>query len=285
MRRSLLVAALLLVGGCTAQTPAADPAARSEYVVERGDVSIRVVAEGRGPTIVLLPSRGRDSLDYDPVAKGIADQGYRVLRPQPRGIAGSAGPLDGITLHDLAADVAEVIEEDGTGPAVIVGHAYGNWVARMAAVDHPELVRGVVIAAAAASDYPPELSMRVTRSADTSRPETERREDLQAAFFAPGNDPSPWLEGWYPEVSRAQRAAGTAVDKDAWWSAGTAPMLDLIAELDAFRPPASFGEIAAEFGERVHVEVVPRAGHALFPEQPGAVVDAVVRWVRELPTP
>jgi acetyl-CoA C-acetyltransferase len=33
---------------------------------------------------------------------------------------------------------------------VIVGHAFGNWVARMTAVDYPQLVRGVVIAAAAA---------------------------------------------------------------------------------------------------------------------------------------
>lgn len=285
MRRPLLLAALLLVGGCAAPAPEADPAARSDYTVARGDVSIRVVAEGAGPTILLLPSRGRDSLDYDAVAEGIADQGYRVLRPQPRGIAGSTGPLDGITLHDLAADVAGVIEDAGTGPAVIVGHAYGNWVARMTAVDHPERVRGVVIAAAAASDYPPELSVRVTRSSDTSRPDAERREDLQVAFFAPGNDPSPWLEGWYPEASKAQRAAGTAVDQDTWWSAGTAPMLDLIAEQDAFRPPASFGEIAAEFGDRVQVETIPRAGHALFPEQPTAVVDAVVDWVHRLPAP
>ena len=47
------------------------------------------------------------------------------------------------TLHDLANDIAAVIRNAGNGgPAVIVGHAFGSWVARMTAVDHPELVRG-----------------------------------------------------------------------------------------------------------------------------------------------
>ena len=74
--------------------------------------------------------------------------GFRVLRPQPRGIGQSVAPMRDITLHDFARDIAAVIRHYG-GPAVIVGHAYGNWVARMTAVDHPQLVRGVVIAAAA----------------------------------------------------------------------------------------------------------------------------------------
>ena len=55
-----------------------------------------------------------------------------------------------ITLHDFARDIAEVVKKLGGGKAVVVGHAFGNWVARMTAADHPDLVRGVVIAAAAA---------------------------------------------------------------------------------------------------------------------------------------
>ena len=52
-----------------------------------------------------------------------------------------------------------LIKTLGGGRAVVVGHAYGNWLARMTATDHPELVRGVVIAAAAAKQYAPELSI------------------------------------------------------------------------------------------------------------------------------
>ena len=166
---------------------------------------VDLIAEGRGPLIVLLPSRGRNSEDYDEVAAGLAKEGFRVLRPQPRGMHASKGPLKDITLHDLARDVATVIERENAGPAVIVGHAYGNWVARMTAVDHPKLVRGVVLAAAAAKRFPPRLSQLVSKSADESVPEAERLAAMQEIFFATGNDPRIWLKGWWRE--RARRSA------------------------------------------------------------------------------
>ncbi len=37
--------------------------------------------------------------------------------------------LDGITVHDLAADVAGVLEAMDCGPAHLVGHAFGNRIA------------------------------------------------------------------------------------------------------------------------------------------------------------
>ncbi|HTP81634.1 MAG TPA: alpha/beta hydrolase [Alphaproteobacteria bacterium] len=257
---------------------------RHREVIRYADVSLDVIAEGRGPLIVLLPSRGRDSEDYDDVAAGIARAGFRVLRPQPRGIAGSTGPMDGITLHDLANDIAAVIEQEGHGaPAVIVGHAFGNWVARMTAVDHPKLVRGVIIAAAAAKRYPPELSAAVGKSGDPSLPDEERLKYLRYAFFAPGHDARIWLAGWWPDASRSQDRAAKATKQSEWWSAGSAPLFDLQAELDPFKPQASRNELKDEFGDRVTIAVIPGASHALIPEQPHAVVEAIVQWVRKLP--
>src|SRR4051812_50049275 len=148
---SLITGAILMTGVAAAQE-------RTRSLVTYGNVTIDLIAEGKGPLIVLLPSRGRDSEDYDEVSAGLAGQGFRVLRPQPRGMHASRGPLKDITLHDLARDIATVIARENAGPAVIVGHAYGNWVARMTAVDHPKLARGVVLAAAAAETLPARLS-------------------------------------------------------------------------------------------------------------------------------
>lgn len=257
---------------------------RHREVIRSGNVSLDVIVEGRGPLIVLLPSRGRDSEDYDEVAAGIAAAGFRVARPQPRGIAGSTGPMDGITLHDLANDIATVIEREGGGaPAVVVGHAYGNWVARMTAVDHPKLVRGVIIAAAAAKKYPPELSAAVSKSGDPSLPDEERLKYLHYAFFAPGHDARIWLTGWWPEASRSQDRAAKATKQSEWWSAGAVPLFDLQAASDPFKPAASRNELKEEFGDRVTIAVIPDASHALIPEQPHAVVAAIVGWVRRLP--
>jgi pimeloyl-ACP methyl ester carboxylesterase len=254
-------------------------------VVGYDDVEIDVIAEGDGPLIVLLPSRGRDSEDYDEVAAGLAEAGFRVLRPQPRGMLGSKGPLDGITLHDLARDVAAVIARQNAGPAVIVGHAYGHFVARMCAVDHPHLVRGIVLAAAGARKHPLELAALVTKSCDVALPDAERLAVMRQIFFAPGNDPAVWLHGWWPTANEAQHRARMAVPPSEWWSAGSVPLLDLQAEHDPFKPRDTVNELKDELGDRVTIQVIPNASHALMPEAPAAVTEAIVAWVRKLRPP
>jgi len=257
---------------------------RTRGIVVRGDARIEVIAEGAGPLVVLLPSRGRDSEDYDEVAAGIARAGFRVLRPQPRGTGASSGPMTGLTLHDFAGDVAAVIAHAGGGPAVVAGHAFGNWVARMTAADHPQLVRGVIILAAAAKTYPKALAEAVTRSADVTLADAERLGYLRSTFFAPGHDASVWLKGWYPDVNASQFAAGRATRQEEWWGAGRAPLLDLQAALDPFKPRETANELKEEFGGRVTIAVIPDASHALIPEQPAAVVAAIIAWMRKLPT-
>lgn len=274
---SLVSGAVLMAGIAVAEE------GRTRDTVRYDNVEIDLIAEGKGPVILLLPSRGRDSEDYDEVAAGLAKEGFRVLRPQPRGMHASKGPLKDITLHDLARDVATVIEREKSGPAVIVGHAYGNWVARMTAVDHPKLVRGVVLAAAAAKKFPPRLSELVSKSADMSLPDAERIGYMQEIFFASGSDPKIWLKGWWAEASEAQRIAAANVKQSDWWAAGNVPLFDLQAGIDPFKPKGTENELKDEFGDRVTIAVIPNASHALLPEQPAAVVQAIAGWVRTLP--
>jgi pimeloyl-ACP methyl ester carboxylesterase len=278
---TLILLSAIATGGASA-------AERTRSIVGYGDVRIDLIAEGAGPLVVLLPSRGRGSLDFDAFAAGIAEAGFRVLRPQPRGAGESRGPMTGLTLHDFARDMAAVIRHEGGGPAVMVGHAFGNWVARMTAVDHPNLVRGVAIVAAAAKAYPngfagaKELSEAVKKAGDNGLPDAERLKYLQMAFFAPGNDPSVWLKGWYHEVDEMQFAAGRATKQSEWWSAGNVPLLDLQAANDPFKPRTMMNEIREEFGDRATVVVIANASHALIPEQPAAVIDALLAWMRKL---
>ena len=253
-------------------------------VMVRGDTQIEVLAQGEGALTVLLPSLGRGAADFDVIGLRLAEAGLRVLRPEPRGIGRSRGPMTGIDLHDLAADVAAVIEHDRNGPALVVGHAFGNRVARMLATDRPELVRAVCLVAAnvGQAPSPPEVRAAIKASADPSLPEAERLAGLQYAFFAPGNDARGWLDGWYPDVLAAQRIAGDRTARTEDYAGGKAPILYLQPDHD----PLAHVEDAAEFkralGERVTVAIIRNASHAVIAEQPAAVSDAVVEYARRL---
>ena len=161
----------------------------------------------------------------------------------------------------------------------------------MTASDTPELVRGVVIVAAAAKAYPAgfagakELSDAVSKAGDPSRPEAERLEALRMAFFAPGHDARVWLSGWHTEIDKSQFAAGRATQQSEWWPGGKAPLLDVQAELDPFKPRSIMNEIRQEFGARAEIVVIPDASHALIPEQPAAVTAAILTWIGKLPKP
>lgn len=262
---------------------AAQASPRAAYLLRYDDVQIDVVAEGSGALIVLLPSLGRAAAaDYDALAEALVHAGYRVLRPTPRGIGRSTGPARA-SLHDYANDIAQVIAHEDHGPAVVLGHAYGNWVARTVAADHPALVRGVVIAAAASRKFDARLGGYIDRSEDAGLPEAERLTYLRMTFFATASDPRVWLTGWYPQAKALQRDARRATETESFWGAGRAPMLDLMAEQDPFRLPATVNENRLEFGERVSIAVIPDASHALIPEQPAAVAGAVLAWLRTLP--
>lgn len=255
---------------------------RRELLVD-GPVQLDVLVDGTGPAIVMLPSSQRDSLDFDDVAGRIADAGFTVLRPQPRGMMNSRGPMRGLSLNDLAQDVARVIERLGGGRAIVAGHAFGHFIARVADLNHPQRVRGVAVLAAAARTFPSGLAAALDLAADASRPRDERLAALQRAFFAPGNDASVWLEGWHPALRDTYRAAATTPPKAAWWPVSHAPILDLQGANDPWRPAATGDELQAVLGAKVTVVRIPQASHALLPEQPAAVAAALTAWARKLP--
>ena len=260
------------------------PPAVARAVLTRGETQIEILAQGEGPPVVLLPSLGRGAADFDDIAARLAAAGLRVLRPQPRGIGASRGPMTGIDLHDYAADVAAAIEHDGRGAAFVVGHAFGNRVARMLAADRPELVRAVALVAANVghAPSPPAVREAIKASADPARPVAERLAALRYAFFAPGNDPQAWLGGWHPEVLAAQRIAGDRTPRTEDYAGGTAPILYLQPDHDPLAHVEDAHEFKRALGERVTVVVIPHASHAVIAEQPEAVNAALIAYARRL---
>lgn len=256
------------------------------YAVQTQDGSIEVQASGRGPRIVLLPSLGRGAGDFAEIAPRLARAGCRVLCPQPRGFGASTGPLAHLTLHDYASDVAAVIEHDGGGATLVGGHAFGNFVARTLAADRPDLAPAIALLAATHTwPLAPELRESINRCHDMSLSADVRLKHLEHVFFAPGNDASVWLDGWNDDVMHAERDATEGTPKSEWWTAGNARVLDVLPLEDPCTPPASRTRYRDEWGaHRVTLVEIPRAAHALLPEQPQAVADALLTYLSRIAT-
>ena len=107
-----------------------------------------------------------------------------------RGVGGSSGSLDGITVHDLAADVAGVLEAMDCGPAHLVGHAFGNRIARCLAADRPALVRSVTVLAAGGLIAPPTpLGTGFRNATQTKMNGSDCVTLLGARWLSPASDP------------------------------------------------------------------------------------------------
>jgi pimeloyl-ACP methyl ester carboxylesterase len=261
----------------------------STSMVQNGPAQIEVLAQGKGPTIVLLTSLGRGQDDFDIIAADLAKAGFRVLRPQVRGIGKSTGPTTGLTLHDLAADVAAAIVSDNHGKpheVIIAGHAFGSFVGRMLATDRPDLTRAVVLMAAGAGKVPspPDARQAIKDSANDKLSEEDRLRALQFVFFAPGNDPHIWLKGWHSDVLNMQREAGDATPGPTYFAGGgVAPILDIQPTQDRIAPVSDSEIVKNELAPRVTVVLVEHTGHAMIVEKPNEVSRALVAWTRKLP--
>jgi pimeloyl-ACP methyl ester carboxylesterase len=276
MRATLSIAVSILA---LAAPPSAARAEDRVIATPSGEqVEYRI--EGSGPAILMIPSLGRGAADFDDLSRRLVAAGLTAIRPQPRGIGKSSGAMTHLTLHDLAADAAAVIEALGGKPVIVIGHAYGQRVGRTLAADHPALVRAMImVAAGGKAAMRPGAQQALLGSFRLDQPPEKRMQDVRSAFFAPGHDASVWQDGWYPDVAKAQLAATQATPVEGWWNAGsTIPLLVIQGLQDTVAPPENGHMMKDEMGDRVELIDIDGAGHAMLPEQPEAIAAAIIRF-------
>lgn len=248
-----------------------------------GPVAVEVLLRGKGPLVVLLPSLGRGASDFDDLASRLAAAGYRAAAVNPRGIGYSKGP-EAHGLADYARDVAEAIKvlqpPRGKGPikpVVLIGHAYGNRLARAVAAHYPETVSSLILLASGGQvAMDPAVAKALSDVFDTTLSPEAHIEAVRIAFFAPGNDPEVWRDGWYGTVARQQQAAVRNSPAEAWVAGGDRPIFIVQAAQDTVAPPANAEALRAAHPDRVTVAVLENAGHAMLPEQPEKLAQLVL---------
>lgn len=247
-------------------------------------VAIEAMVEGEGPDVVLLASNLRGAADFARLQSDLSSAGFRSIALNMRGVGASAGPDGAFTLADIADDIAGVISQLCPSPAHIVGHALGNILARATASFRPEVVRSVTVMPCGGHNlgaYPvsEHVLRHFPRCHDRQLSAAERCESLGIAFFAPGNDPSVWLDGWWPQAT-AVGSAALGADPEMWWRAGAAPILVIQPLNDAMSPREAGIASATGFGERASYVEVANCGHAILPEQPERIAEVIIAFLR-----
>lgn len=229
----------------------------------------------RTPHVVLLPSLGRPASDFDDLSARLRSAGFvpHAVDPLP---AWDGEP----TLHDLAVAVRREMDECGIDTAHLIGHAFGNRLARTVTADHPDRV--VTLTLLAAGGYvpiAPAIDHALLSCFDESLSRVEHLEHVRTGFFAPGNDPSVWSGGWMPAVARYQRGAVIRTDRADWWDAVAERVLVVQGLEDVIAVPENGRRYVADHTDRAVLVEISGAGHAMLPERPSEIGTAVVEFL------
>ncbi|TAL34496.1 MAG: alpha/beta hydrolase [Spirochaetes bacterium] len=262
----------------------ARPAIGKAGTVEYGGIVVRYYERGTGDTVVLIPSLGRSESDFNELAGTLSASGFRTVAVELRGVSAGSGLFAKLTHHDYANDAAAVIRNIGAdGKVHVVGHAFGNRIARTLASDHPGTVRSLIlIAAGGYVPIPDDIRKAMYICFFNFLPDRVRGKYIRKAFFAPGaaDIPEYWVSGWYFRAAWPQSRATLATPREEWWAGGNAPILVLQGANDAIAPAENADAMKREFGDRVSVVRVPTVGHAMLPERPDLIAKSIVSYLR-----
>lgn len=236
---------------------------------------------GKGPQILLSPSLGREASDFNELVASLTNNGYSTITIDPHGVNGANIPSKA-TLSEFATAVSSNLTSSPARPTILVGHAFGNRVARMTAHQDPENVRAVILLAAGGQvPMEPKAEQSLKNIFNPLRSYKSRMKDVEYAFFADGNEvPAYWKRGWHTKTAMTQaKAVASNANDNSWHCAGGVPMLIVQPMQDRIAPIENAYALKEKCPQEVEIVEVQNAGHALLPEQPEAVAKAVLDFL------
>jgi 3-oxoadipate enol-lactonase len=242
-------------------------------------------------TVVLSHALGMDGSMWDPVANELAAT-CRVICPDTRGHGRSQTPNEPLSMTELAADAARLIDEVAQGePVVWVGLSMGGMIGQELVLRHPDKVKALVLANTTAR-YPQE-----GREAIGQRIETVESHGLRAIstttmarFFSEGfrqQDPATvarhqrLLEATDPEGYTACAAALCEVDTVAQLGQVRVPTLVIAGSADQSTPLEMAQQLARGIAG-AQLVTLDHCAHLSAVEQPQAFSEVLGEFVASL---
>ncbi len=149
---------------------------------------LHYLAEGPadGPVVVLVHGLGGRAEDWRQLAPYLTKAGFRVYLPDLPGYGRSERPAGfSYSVSDQASVVVDYIKALGLKHVDLGGWSMGGWIVQIAANDHPELVRRLLIFDSAG------LYMRPDWDTNLFMPKTAAELDQLEALLTPKPTPIP----------------------------------------------------------------------------------------------
>ncbi|MGW3289626.1 alpha/beta fold hydrolase [Streptomyces sp. NPDC001002] len=166
------------------------PADLQRFASPDGDLAYRDSGAGDGDLVVLVHPGYVDHRIFDDQIPALVSAGYRVIAPDVRGHGFSANASKPFRWAD---DLGALLRHLDAGPAVLVGACMGAAVATDTVIEHPELVRAVVVAGGGTSAF------------EYSDPWTMERAAESGRLLAAG-DLAGWIEAFAKNISGPHRS-------------------------------------------------------------------------------
>ncbi|MGA9869761.1 MAG: alpha/beta hydrolase [Rhodococcus sp. (in: high G+C Gram-positive bacteria)] len=260
-------------------------------------ISLNYQVKGSGELVVLIMGTGSPGRVWElHQVPALVGAGYRVCYFDNRGIAPSSESAQGMTIDDLVADTAALVEQvrEGDEKAFVVGTSMGARVAQELAFARPDLVRKAVFLAGharldefqktlgageralvdAKTELPPQYAAAVTAVMN-----------LSPTTLADPRTARDWLDLFEFSVAPTTPGVRAQLGMDENFDRGTAygeiavPCLAVGFEHDRMIPAYLSAELAKYIPDAQYVEITD-VGHYGYLERPEAVNQAVLDFLR-----
>ncbi len=269
--------------------------------VQLPGLRMHVAEAGAGPALLLVHGWPQHWWSFRYMIGELAER-FRVIVPDLRGLGWSQAPPGDYAKATFAADLVELLDQEGIEQAAVIGHDWGGYASFLLALEHPARVSRLI-----ALDIPPPwpgrphprqlglpflLSYQLLLATPAGRLLLERRPGLVRAIIrlATGPDFS-WsrenLDRYALRLREPARAAASSAiyrtfltrelpaslrrgDRSAELTVPTLLLMGQSSTIDQILAPRAAGML--------QVRRVPGAGHFLPEEAPQAVLAAASEW-------